>query len=102
MFDNITNEALADEMGQLDAMIKGLEARLDAAKAEFKSRGIAGADGSKFSVTKSVAIRASLNQKAVLAEMGQKWWDDHCNLTEIATIRIKASVNPTELVKLEG
>lgn len=102
MFDNLSNEALADEIGQLDAVIKGLEERMKAAKFEFKSRGIDKANGNHFIVSQSTAIRTTLDQKSVLAEMGQKWWDDHCNLTEVATIRIKAALNPVTLVKLEG
>lgn len=81
---------LCDEIGKLDGALKAIEAQLKAAKAEFKARGVDAAVGSAYEVSKSVAIRQTLDVEAVKADMGQSWFDDHSKLAEIETIRIKA------------
>ena len=37
------------------------------------------------------SIRATLDNAAVKAELGQSWYDDHCKLAEVSTLRIAAS-----------
>jgi hypothetical protein len=81
---------LCDEIGKLDGALKAIEAQLKAAKAEFKARGLDSAVGASYEVSKTVAIRQTLDVEAVKADMGQAWFDDHSKLAEIETIRIKA------------
>ena len=52
-FHNLSNEALADAIGQADAVHKGAEAEVKALKDEFKSRGLLTAAGEHFTVTRS-------------------------------------------------
>jgi hypothetical protein len=52
-FHNLSNEALADAIGQADAVLKGAEAEVKALKDEFKSRGLLTAAGEHFTVTRS-------------------------------------------------
>ena len=47
-FHNLSNEALADAIGQTDALLKGVEAEIAALKATFKERGILAASGERF------------------------------------------------------
>jgi hypothetical protein len=35
-------------------------------------------------------IRATLDTATVKTEMGQSWYDDHCKLAEVSTLRIAA------------
>src|ERR1700733_5513178 len=53
-FQNLSNEALADAIGQADTFRKGAEAECKALKEEFKSRGLFTAAGERFTVTEEV------------------------------------------------
>jgi hypothetical protein len=44
-FHNLSNEALADELGHADAVLKGTEAECEALKDEVKRRGLLEATG---------------------------------------------------------
>ena len=90
-FDNLTDAALADEIGALDREAKALKERLDAAKAEFKARGLDKASGEKFSVTRSAATRWSLDAKGIRAEMGEAWADARSKLAHVVSLRIGAA-----------
>ncbi|MEM7740758.1 MAG: hypothetical protein AAF225_08150 [Pseudomonadota bacterium] len=87
---NHSPEMLADELGQLSAQIKDLQAREKAIKAELKARKIKAAHGRHFAVTVAESIRQSLDSKAVRETMGQDWFDDHSKLSEVVTIRTTA------------
>lgn len=50
-FHNLSDAALADEIGRVDAIQKAAEAELKALKDEFKARGLTEAAGATFSVT---------------------------------------------------
>jgi hypothetical protein len=50
-YHNLSNEALADEIGRVDAIAKAAEAELKALKDEFKARGLKQAAGEKTEVT---------------------------------------------------
>jgi hypothetical protein len=50
-FHNLSNEALADMLGQADAVLKGAEAECKALKDEFKARGLTDVAGEHFAVT---------------------------------------------------
>lgn len=81
---------LADEIGRLDAMKAALEAKLKVLKDQFKAAGVQKVEGQMFVITQSTAIRQTLDANAVKAELGQSWFDDHSNLAEVTTIRVKA------------
>lgn len=85
----LSNADLVDEIGSLDAQIKVLEKQIAALKDEAKSRGKDRIEGSLFYVTISKSIAATLDTKAVKAEYGDKWYDDHCKLTEKVTLLVK-------------
>lgn len=84
-----TSNTLADQIGQLDAQIKVLSKELEALKAQAKASGLNEIEGRVFIVTISKDIKATLETAKVRAEMGQKWYDDHCKLAEISTLRVK-------------
>src|SRR2546428_9491568 len=50
-YHNLSNEALADEIGRVDAIAKAAEAELKALKDEFKARGLKQAIGETTEVT---------------------------------------------------
>lgn len=84
----LTNN-LADQIGQLDAQIKVLTEQLEALKAEAKGLGFEQIEGRVFTVSIGKSIRASLDTASVKKELGQQWYDDHCKLAEVTTVRIK-------------
>ena len=85
-FHNLSDSALADELGHADAALKGAEATCKALKDEFKRRGLAEVAGSEFTVTATEQISGQLAVKEYLGESYRRF--------EVATIstviRIKA------------
>jgi hypothetical protein len=47
-FHNLSDAALADEIGRIDAIVKSAEAELKALKDEFKARGLTEASGDAY------------------------------------------------------
>ena len=90
-FHNLSSAMLADLIGQLDRQAKAANSELEADKSAFKDRGLLIAEGEAFSVMVQKSIRATLDNAAVKSELGQSWYDDHCKLAEISTIRIAAA-----------
>jgi hypothetical protein len=88
-FHNLSNEMLADALGQADAALKGAEAEAKALKDEFKRRGLLEVAGDNFTVTATEQIAGRLDVKAVKDYLGESY-----RRFEIATIstviRIKA------------
>jgi hypothetical protein len=88
-FHNLSNEALADELGHADALLKGAEAECKALKDEFKRRSLLTVAGEQFTVIASEQISGRLDTAAVKAHLGVSW-----RRFEVATvstvIRIKA------------
>lgn len=89
---------LADQIGQLDAQIKVLSEQLEALKKQAKQSGLDEIVGQIFVVSVGNSIRASLDTAKVKKELGQQWYDDHCNLTEVSTVRVK--VRPEALASI--
>jgi hypothetical protein len=88
-FHNLSNEALADAIGQADAIVKGAEAELSALKGEFKQRGILTAAGERFTVTRSDQVSSRLDVTAVKTFLGDAWRKfETASITTV--IRIKA------------
>jgi hypothetical protein len=89
-FHNLSNEALADELGHADALLKGAEAECKELKDEFKRRGLQTVAGEQFTVTRSEQISGRLDIAAVKQHLGESW-----RRFEVATvstvIRIKAA-----------
>lgn len=69
-FHNLSDFALADELGRVDAISKAAEAELIALKGEFKARGMSSAMGDAFTVTATDQIAARLDTKAVRDFLG--------------------------------
>ncbi len=90
-FHNLSPAMLADLIGSLDRQAKAAASELEAAKDAFKSRGLLIAEGEGFTVMVQKSIRATLDNAAVKSELGQSWYDDHCKLAEISTLRIAAA-----------
>jgi hypothetical protein len=88
-FHNLSDSALADELGHSDAVLKGAEAECKALKDEFKRRGLAEVAGSEFTVTATEQIAGRLDVKAVKDYLGESY-----RRFEVATIstviRVKA------------
>jgi len=88
-FHNLSDCALADELGHADALLKGAEAECKALKDEFKRRSLAEVAGSEFTVTATEQIAGRLDVNAVKQYLGDSW-----RRFEVATlstvIRIKA------------
>jgi hypothetical protein len=88
-FHNLSNEALADAIGNADLALKAHEAECKALKEEFKARGILTAAGERFSVTRSDQISSRLDTAAVKAFLG-----DACRKFETANITTVIRIKP--------
>ena len=69
-FHNLSDAALADELGRVDAISKAAEIELKALKDEFKARGLSTATGDAFMVTATEQIAGRLDAKAVRDFLG--------------------------------
>ena len=92
----MTNNLLADQIGQLDAQIKVLTEQLETLKKQAKDSGLEEIVGQVFVVSVGNSIRASLDTAKIKKELGQQWYDDHCKLAEVTTVRVK--VRPDALI----
>jgi hypothetical protein len=72
-FHNLTDEALADALGQADATLKGAEAETAALKTEFKRRGLLEVAGAQFTITATEQISGRLDTKAVREFLGDNY-----------------------------
>jgi hypothetical protein len=88
-FHNVSDEALADLLGQADAVLKGAEAECKLLKDEFKRRGLVEVAGDNFTVTATEQIAGRLDAKAVKEYLGESY--RRFEVAVISTvIRIKA------------
>jgi hypothetical protein len=88
-FHNLSNEALADALGEADARLKSLQMECDAIKAEIKTRGVADLAGENFLVTVRAQFAKRLDAAAVRAFLGEAV--SHFEITSIAqVIRVRA------------
>ena len=90
-FHNLSDEALADAIGQTDALLKGVEAEIAALKAKFKERGILAASGERFTVTRSDQVSSRLDVQAVKRFLG-----DACRKFETANITTVIRIRAVE------
>ena len=89
-FDNVTAGMLADAIGALDIEAKSIKARLDAAKAEFKARKLDSATGDRFTITRSDAVRWTLDSKGIRDEMGEDWCNARSRTAPVTSLRATA------------
>jgi hypothetical protein len=89
-FHNLSNEALADAIGNADLALKAHEAEVKALRDEFKTRGLLIAAGDHFTVTRSDQVSSRLDVAAVKAFLGDSWRKfETASITTV--VRIKAS-----------
>jgi hypothetical protein len=88
-FHNVSNEALADLLGQADAVLKGAEAECKALKDEFKRRGLTEVAGNEFTVTATEQIAGRLDSNAVKEFLGDAYHRFE-NAVVSTVVRIKA------------
>ena len=89
-FHNLSDAALADELGRIDAISKAAETELKALKDEFKARGLLAAAGDAFAVTATEQIAGRLDAKAVRDYLGAAY--SRFEVAVVSTvIRIKAA-----------
>ena len=94
-FDNLSDAALADDLGALDCQAKALAERMKEIKAELDRRGIDQAVGDEFTVTKSEAVRWNLDLTAAKKALGEAWCTAHSKVAAVTSFRI--SVNRAAL-----
>jgi len=88
-FHNLSNEMLADAIGQADAVLKGAEVECKALKDEFKRRQFTEIAGDNFTVTATEQISGRLDVAAVKQYLGESWRG--FEISTISTvIRVKA------------
>jgi hypothetical protein len=89
-FHNLSDAALADELGRVDAIAKGAEAELADLKTEFRTRGLSNVAGDRFIVTATDQVSWRLDAKAVRAFLG-----DACTrfetVVQATVVRVKAA-----------
>jgi hypothetical protein len=89
-FHNLSDAALADELGRVDSISKAAEAEMKALKDEFKTRGLSAASGDSFMVTATEQIAGRLDAKAVRDYLGAAY--SRFEVAVVSTvIRIKAA-----------
>jgi hypothetical protein len=89
-FHNLSDVALADEIGRVDSISKAAEAELKTLKDEFKSRGLIEVAGDAFIVAATEQIAGRLDAKAVREFLGPAY--ARFEVPVISTvIRIKAA-----------
>ena len=89
-FHNLSNAALADEIGRVDSISKAAEAQLRDLKDEFRARGLSAAMGDAFMVTATEQIAGRLDAKAVRDYLGAAY--SRFEIAVVSTvIRIKAA-----------
>ena len=69
----LTKEQLVDRWGGLRSKLKKLEAEIEPLKEEFERRGLSVVAGEAWGVARSESSFASLDVKAIRAEMGPEW-----------------------------
>jgi hypothetical protein len=69
-FHNVSDAALADQIGALDTRIKAYEAEIAPLKDEFKRRGLSAVRGSAFVVTASTSTSKRLDTKKLREALG--------------------------------
>ena len=89
-FHNLSDAALADELGRVDAISKAAETELKALKDEFKARGLSAAAGDAFVVTATEQIAGRLDAKAVRDYLGAAYSRFEVAVV-LTVIRIKAA-----------
>src|SRR3954454_12068167 len=95
-FHNLSDAALADEIGRIDAIVKSAEAELKALKDEFKARGLSAATGDAFSVTATEQIAGRLDSKAVKEFLGDTYTRFETAIVS-TVVRIKPAVRPLDV-----
>ena len=86
-FHNLSDEYLADLIGEQDSMVKPMLARLEALKAEAKSRGIEEASGSHYRISVTHGERKTLDLKALKMRFGSEL-DPYEGTAPTSTLRI--------------
>ena len=89
-FHNLSDAALADELGRVDSIQKAAEAELKVLKDEFKSRGLTNVIGDAFIVTATEQIAGRLDAKAVRVYLGPLYARFETAVVSTA-IRVKAA-----------
>jgi hypothetical protein len=89
-FHNLSDAALADEIGRVDAISKAAEAELKALKDEFKAHGLSVATGDAFTVTATEQISGRLDAKAVKDFLGAAYSRFETAIVS-TVIRVKAA-----------
>ena len=69
----LTKEQLVDRWGAARAKAKKLDAEIEPLKEEFERRGLSVVAGEAWGVARSESTFASLDVKAIRAEMGPEW-----------------------------
>ena len=69
----LTREQLVDRWGALRSRLKKLEAEIEPLKEEFERRSLRVVVGETWGVARSESTFASLDLKAIRAEMGPEW-----------------------------
>lgn len=88
-FNNLSDEALADEIGELNAIIKGHENRLDALKDAFKDRARSIVKGQSWIVSASTSTSKRLDVRKVREVLGDALDDSYFNISETTRITTK-------------
>ena len=90
-FHNLSPAQLADEIGQIDAIMKAAEAELKAPKAAFVDLKVNQAIGNSYTVTASEQIAGRLDAKAVCEFLGA----NVASRFEVTTISTTVRIKPT-------
>jgi hypothetical protein len=93
-FENLSDQDLADLIGQMNYKLKADEAELDRYKDEFKRRGVSIARGGKWIVSASTSDSKRLDTKKVKEMLGDAL-DDTFFITSTST-RISTKPVPIE------
>lgn len=88
-FDNVSDEAIADEIGDINACIKVQEERLTLLKEEFKRRERSIVKGRNWIVSSSTSVTKRLDVKKVREVLGDALDDSYFTSSESTRITTK-------------
>lgn len=89
-FHNMSDGALADEYGEVNARKSACEAKMSDLKAEMVRRGVTQAEGARFAVTISEQASTRLDTKALKEALGAEIIAEYEKTSVSAVARVRA------------
>lgn len=90
MYEHMTDEVLADEIGCLHSDIKIMTKNLADLKSEFKNRNLEEIIGLTWKAKIKDAVRWTLETAKIKAEMGESWYSERCKVSHVQSVMVES------------